>query len=74
MGPSEKHRLFSIRAFWDRWRFREVSEVMGVPHIIQVMDDHDLALKHIKTHGDLGNPNLKTHGDLGNPNLKTPTF
>ena len=35
----------------------EVSRVMGVPPVlIQVMDDHNLLVKHIETHGDLGIP------------------
>ena len=39
---------------------------MGVPPVlIQVMDDHNLLVKHIETHGDLGIPH-----DLRNSNMK----
>ena len=40
-------------------RLSRKSSYVGGPQIIQVMDDHDLVLKHIETHGDLGIPHFK---------------
>ena len=40
-------------------RLSRKSSYVGGPQIIQVMDDHDLVLKHIETHGDWGISHFK---------------